>query len=218
MNFKLVGFYQANSFLFTPSVHKMGNFEVFFCTKSFFLAQRAIVAYGLAYIFWKLLFQRIIWHIWGPATCILWPVRFFVRFWESTCSISWNLAIGHWGMRNYLRFLQGCNGFIGFMKLKNLELIMKVYFRCRHDTFRILLMPFIKKLSPSQRVMKENPTKRPNIPPKSATKTNSQNCNLQVIDKRSPLMKQDPCILAFPVLVVGCTLSDCVFPQINMQM
>ena len=96
-------------------------------------------------------------------------------------------------------------GFIGFMKLKNVELIVNVYFRCRHDTFRILLKPLIKKLSPSQRVMKENPTKRPNIPPKSATKTNSQNCNLQVIDKRSPFMKQDPRILAFPVLVIGCT-------------
>ena len=111
-------------------------------------------------------------------------------------------------MRNYLRILQSCNCFIGFMKLKYVDLIMKVYFRCRHGIFCILLMPLIKKLSPSQRVMKENPTKRPNIPPKSATKTNSQNCNLQVIDKRSPFMKQDPRILAFPVLVVGCTPVD----------
>ena len=93
------------------------------------------------------------------------------------------------------------------MKLKNVELIVDVYFRCRHDTFRILPKPLIKKLSPSQRVMKENPTKRPNIPPKSATKTNVQNCNLQVIDKRSPFMKQDPRILAFPVLVIGCTVT-----------
>ena len=43
---------------------------------------------------WKLLFQRLIWHIWGPATCILWPVRSFVILWESTGSISWNLVRG----------------------------------------------------------------------------------------------------------------------------
>ena len=64
-----------------------------FCTKSIFLAKRSIVAYSIPYIFWKLLFQRLIWHIWGPATCILWPVRFFVTLWESTGSISWNLVL-----------------------------------------------------------------------------------------------------------------------------
>ena len=37
--------------------------------------------------------QRLIWHIWGPATCILWPVRFFVTLRESTGSISWNLVL-----------------------------------------------------------------------------------------------------------------------------
>ena len=47
----------------------------------------------IPYILWKLLFQRLIWHIWGPSTCILWSVRFFVSFWESTGSISWNLVI-----------------------------------------------------------------------------------------------------------------------------
>ena len=58
-----------------------------------FLAKRSIVAYSIPYIFWKLLFQRLIWHIWGPAMCILWPVRFFVTLWESTGSISWNLVV-----------------------------------------------------------------------------------------------------------------------------
>ena len=68
----------------------MGGFEVFFCTKSIFLAKRSIVAYSIQYIFWKLLSWRLIWYIWGPSTCIQWPVRFFVTFWEWTGSISWN--------------------------------------------------------------------------------------------------------------------------------
>ena len=46
----------------------------------------------IPYIFWKLFFQRLIWHIWGPSTCILWPARFFVPLWEATSSISWNLV------------------------------------------------------------------------------------------------------------------------------
>ena len=75
---------------------KIGDFEVFFCTKSIFLAKRSIVAYSIPYIFWKLLFQRLIWHILGPAKCILWPVRFFATFWKSTGSISWNLFIVQW--------------------------------------------------------------------------------------------------------------------------
>ena len=33
----------------------------------------------IPYIFWKLLFQRLIWHIWIPSTCILWSVRIFVK-------------------------------------------------------------------------------------------------------------------------------------------
>ena len=40
-------------------------------------------------ILWKLLIWRFLWYIWGPATCILWAVRFFVTFWEWTGSISW---------------------------------------------------------------------------------------------------------------------------------
>ena len=124
--------------------------------------------------------------------------------------------------RVFRRFIPSvhCNGLIGFMKLEKVEFIVKVHFRCRHDTFRILPKPLIKKLSPSHRVMKENPTKRPNIPPKSATKTNVQNCNLQVIDKRSPFMNQDPRILAFPVLVIRCTrgcASACLNAFLHFQ-
>ena len=81
--------------ILTPSL-----FFPFFCTKLIFLAKRSIVAYSISYIFWKLLSQRLIWHIWGPATCILWPVRFFVTLWESTGSISWNLVLlntSRWG-------------------------------------------------------------------------------------------------------------------------
>ena len=56
---------------------------------------RQMVNYCLfiPYIFWKQLFQRLIWHIWIPSTCILWSVRFFVTFWDWTVSISWNLVI-----------------------------------------------------------------------------------------------------------------------------
>ena len=32
-------------------------------------------------------------HIWGPCTCILWLVRFFVTLWSATHSISWNLVV-----------------------------------------------------------------------------------------------------------------------------
>ena len=32
-------------------------------------------------------------HIWGPCTCILWLVRFFVTLWSATDSISWNLVV-----------------------------------------------------------------------------------------------------------------------------
>ena len=41
----------------------------------------------------KLLFQRLIWHIWGPSTCILWSLRFFVTLWDWTGSISRNLVV-----------------------------------------------------------------------------------------------------------------------------
>ena len=44
----------------------------------------------MSHIFWKLLIWRFIWYIWGPSTCILWPVRFFVTLWFATGSISWN--------------------------------------------------------------------------------------------------------------------------------
>ena len=72
---------------------------MFFCTKSIFLAKRSIVAYSIPYIFWKLLFQRLIWHIWGLATCILWPVRFFVTLWFATGSISWNIVLPKFSMK-----------------------------------------------------------------------------------------------------------------------
>ena len=47
----------------------------------------------MLYIFWKLFFQPLIWHIWRPPTCILWSVRFFVTFWDWTGSINWNLVL-----------------------------------------------------------------------------------------------------------------------------
>ena len=46
----------------------------------------------MSHIFWKLLVYRLIWNIWGPSLCILWPVRFFVTLWEWTGSTSWNLS------------------------------------------------------------------------------------------------------------------------------
>ena len=59
---------------------------------SSFLVDCALFWCSIPYIFWKLLFQQSIWSIWRPFMCILWSVRFFVTFWESTGSISWNLV------------------------------------------------------------------------------------------------------------------------------
>ena len=47
----------------------------------------------MSHIFWKLLIWRFIWYTWGPATCILWPVIFFVKFCFATGSISWYFVI-----------------------------------------------------------------------------------------------------------------------------
>ena len=73
-------------------VHQKRRFWGVFLHKIDFPGQTVNI-YSIPYIFWKLLFQRLIWHIWGPATSILWPVRFFVTLWESTGCISWNLVI-----------------------------------------------------------------------------------------------------------------------------
>ena len=67
------------SFQSVRFVHtKIANFEMFFCTTSIFLAKWSIVTYCTPYLFWKLLFWRLIWHIRGPSTCILWPVFLIV--------------------------------------------------------------------------------------------------------------------------------------------
>ena len=48
------------------------------------IAKRSIFDYSMVHIFWKLLIWWLIWYIWGPSTCILWPVRFFATENEQT--------------------------------------------------------------------------------------------------------------------------------------
>ena len=72
---------------------KIAHFEVFFLHKIDFPGQAVNFCLFILYIFWKLLFQPLIWHIWIPSTCILWSVRFFVTFWDWTGSISLNLVL-----------------------------------------------------------------------------------------------------------------------------
>ena len=59
---------------------KKGNLEVFFCTKSIFLAKRTIFVCSISHIYWKLLVWGLIWYIWEPLSA-----------W--TGSISWNLVL-----------------------------------------------------------------------------------------------------------------------------
>ena len=69
---------------------KRRSWGVFFCCKeSIFLVKWSIFAYSMSHIFWKISIWRLIWYIWGPSTCILWPVRFFVTLCFGTGSISW---------------------------------------------------------------------------------------------------------------------------------
>ena len=120
---------------------KLGNS----CTKSIFLAKRSIFAYSIPYIFWKLLLQRLIWHIWGPAMCILWPVRFFVTLWESTGSISWNLVVKNSSQCIICMLLKASHS------ASCLSIFHKV---CPHqkDFLRGLTMPFILSVTCHQYV------------------------------------------------------------------
>ena len=70
------------------------NWFWFFLAKNWFSCPNSqflpIACYS---IFWKLLASRLIWFMWRPSTCIVWPVRFFVILWEWTGSISGNLVV-----------------------------------------------------------------------------------------------------------------------------
>ena len=84
-------------------VHQKRWFLRCFCKESIFLAKHRknwllgpnsrFFSYRMSHIFWKLLIWQFIWYIWDPATCILWPVRFFVTLWFATGNISWNLVL-----------------------------------------------------------------------------------------------------------------------------
>ena len=59
-------------------------------------------------ILWKLLIWRFLLYIWGPATCILWAVRFFVTLWSATGSVSWNLVFCNWILHIWNGFYTWC--------------------------------------------------------------------------------------------------------------
>ena len=87
---------------------KITVFEVFFFAQNrFYRPNGRLLPRFILYIFWKLLFQPLIWHIWIPIMCILWSVLFCLTFWDWTGSISWNLVVNKnatWAHAWFLKF------------------------------------------------------------------------------------------------------------------